>query len=495
MKRTRINAALVLCGAIGLWPLGCRGREADEPSPVEVVLRVDATPLDREAAPPGYAYSYAAMLKQVRPAVVSIYSQRAAGEDRGIVDHPALRRFFEDRDELPDQRTERGIGSGVIVSPAGYVLTNHHVVEGADFILVELADRRRVGAEIVGTDGPTDLAVLRLSGEADEAFPFVILADSGLVEVGDVVFALGNALGIGHAVTAGIVSARGRTGIGILGDHGYENFIQTDASMNVGNSGGPLVDARGRVVGINTAIASPGGGNVGVGFAIPINLARTVMRNLIEFGEVRRGYLGISLERAASGFAVEYGAPNRGPGSEPDGALVVGVVPDSPAARAGLAEGDSILELDGSEIRSANELRLKVSQTPPGSRVRLSVVRNQRRLEVSAVLGDLEAAKEIRIRRLVGGDGLLRGLTVVSLSPDLKKARGLADELEGLLVTDVDPDSAHGERFPVGAVIVRVNRRPATDLQTARNSLRAGGNLFLLFHDDTLHHVWVELEE
>src|SRR5690606_4353445 len=201
--------------------------------------------------------------------------------------HPPLRRFFDDG--TPRERVQSGVGSGVIVSAQGYVMTNNHVIEDAERIIVQLADRQEVLAEVVGRDPATDIAVLRITGGRD--LPFAVLADSDQTQVGDVVFALGNALGIGHAVTSGIISARGRTGIGILGESGYEDFLQTDASMNVGNSGGPLVDTHGRVVGINTAIASPGGGNVGVGFAVPINMARDVMRSLIETGEVPRGFL------------------------------------------------------------------------------------------------------------------------------------------------------------------------------------------------------------
>src|SRR5690625_3906804 len=275
--RKLILFAIIFFG--GGFPLIFRG---EAPS-VRVDLRIDDAAVQRESS--GAIFSYAEVLRKVHPVVVSVYAERQLdGSD--IHGDLNLKQFFE---ENPTQ-IQSGVGSGVIVAPQGYVITNNHVIEDAERVVVGLADQRELVADVIGRDKASDIAVLRIfvGWEMESA----TLGNSDDLEVGGVVFAFGNALGIGHAVTSVIVSAQGRTGIGILGEGGYENFIQTDASMNVGNSGGPLVDSLGRVIGINTAIASPGGGNVGVGFAIPINMARDVMLSLIENGEVQRGYLG-----------------------------------------------------------------------------------------------------------------------------------------------------------------------------------------------------------
>lgn len=480
-------ASILICGLIGI-PLGCAG----ENEAIELNLRVDNTPMEREESP--VVNSYSGILREVQPAVVSVYSQRLV-EEEGWMDHPALRQFFG-REGMPRDRMQRGVGSGVIVSREGFILTNNHVIEGADRIIVQFANDGHMEAEVVGTDEATDIAVLRLNGGEREEFPFAVLANSDLIEVGDVVFALGNALGIGHAVTSGIVSARGRTGIGILGEGGYEDFIQTDASMNIGNSGGPLVDSWGRVIGINTAIASPGGGNVGIGFAIPINMARLVMEDLLEFGEVRRGYLGISLRDPHPGLPVEFGAPDRGPAGRADyeGALVVDVVENSPAAQAGLREGDFVVEINGRYIRSASDLRLEVAQTSPGTEVALGIIRDDEEMTVSATLGNLGDAGPRNRSPAVEGEELIPGLMAAPLTAEIRERIGVPGEIEGLVVTSVETTSPYAEVFPPGAVIVQINRQPVTGLDGARELLRAGRNLVVMYYEGAVHHVLVELD-
>jgi serine protease Do len=473
-------ALAALCGMAWI-PAGCNGQESRQ----EVEVRVDATPIERQAV--AVVNSYAEVLNEVRPAVVSVYSQRVIREPL-LSEHPVLERFFGSRDhrEGGAGQVQSGLGSGVVISAQGYILTNNHVIDGADEISVQLEDGREFEAELIGADPRTDVAVLRVSGED---LPSAVLADSDIVAVGDVVFALGNALGIGHAVTTGIISARGRTGIGILGEEGYEDFLQTDASMNVGNSGGPLVDSRGRVIGINTAIASPGGGNVGIGFAIPINMAREVMQSLIQHGEVLRGYLGITLQDLNGELADEFGASD-------GGVLVVNVLNESPAAGAGLKQGDVVVGINGEQVGSAGVLRLRVGQMAPDSEVRVTVLRNGERVEVPIVLGrqEQQPKKQDDRQSSLSRDELLEGVGVSALTPQLRKQLRIAEGIEGLVVTETDVLSPFAETFPVGSLILQVNREHVEDVDTARDLIREGRNLFLLLIDGAFQYVTVQVQ-
>lgn len=460
-----------------LFSLGCGGTEQT----VRLDLRIDDTPVDREN---GIGiHSYAEILRRVQPVVVSVYSERTVDES-DLQKLPGVRPFFGE-EGLPQERVKSGIGSGVIVSPQGYVITNNHVIEDAERVIVQLADRREVVASIIGRDPATDIAVLQIRTGRD--LPAAVLADSDQVEVGDLVFALGNALGIGHAVTSGIISARGRTGIGILGESGYEDFLQTDASMNVGNSGGPLVDTHGRVVGINTAIASPGGGNVGVGFAVPINMARDVMRSLIETGEVPRGFLGVTLRDPDRLLIEEYGAPARDAVS---GVSVVNVIEGSPAAQAGLREGDVLVAIDGEPVTSASDLRLRVSRIPPGTTVTVDLLREGERKEVSAVLGRLvPPPPDPKLDEVE----LLPGLMVTEVTDQVREQFNLSEEIAGIFVTRVEEDSPYAETFPEGAVILQINRQQVADVAAAREALKQGRNLFFVLFEGSLHYLMVEV--
>ena len=327
----------------------------------------------------------APLVKQVTPGVVNIATHgKVRVEDSPLFNDPNFRRFLEDPRfrrffSLPDPRAERethSIGSGVIVDARdGYVLTNHHVIEDADEILVTLKDQRALKAELLGSDPQTDIAVLQIKAPDLTALP---LGDSDLLEVGDYVVAIGNPFGLGQTVTLGIVSALGRSGLRL---EAYEDFIQTDAPINPGNSGGALVDLRGQVIGINTAIVAPTGGNVGIGFAIPINMARLAMEQIIEFGEVRRGRLGIVIQDITPDLAKGLRLESL------DGALISQVVPGSPAAAAGLEPGDVILGIDGEEVRTVADLRNEIGLKRIGEEVELETLRRGKRRKVTLAIG------------------------------------------------------------------------------------------------------------
>ncbi|WP_210397450.1 DegQ family serine endoprotease [Motiliproteus sediminis] len=320
----------------------------------------------------------APLLKQITPAVVNIstFTHRRAGNP--LLDDPFFRRFFNlPPQQLPQQRRPQSAGSGVIIDAnAGLVITNHHVIGGADEIRIGLTDGRELNADLIGSDPDVDLALLKVKADNLTALQ---LSDSDQLQVGDFVIAIGNPFGLGQTVTTGVVSALGRTGLGI---EGYESFIQTDASINPGNSGGALVNLRGELVGINTAIIAPGGGNVGIGFAIPSNMASAISDQLREHGEVRRGLLGVHLQDLSAQLAEAFGlAATQG------GVLVSQVVPDSAADRAGLKPGDVILALNGKAQRQAAELRSQLAVLSVGTAIELTLLRDGERLTLTAELG------------------------------------------------------------------------------------------------------------
>src|SRR5215469_13384015 len=326
--------------------LGAFGRNSTNPP---AKLNVDERTINRDVRAP---ISFAPVIKKVSPSVVNIYSTMTIHDrpsQNPFTSDPFLRRFFDfgPMQPQPRDRKTQGLGSGVIVSPDGYILTANHVVEGADTVKVALSDgQREFEAKVVGTDPPTDVAVLRI--DAKKPLPAISLADSDKLEVGDMVLAIGNPFAVGQTVTMGIVSAVQRGGFGISG---YEDFIQTDAAINPGNSGGALVDAEGRLVGINTAIVSHSGGFQGVGLAIPVNMARFVMDRLIQFGKVTRGYLGIYIQPLTTELAKEFNLPG-----ESGGALVGGVTPNSPAAKAGIDDGDVVVQYNGKKVTDSRNL-------------------------------------------------------------------------------------------------------------------------------------------
>jgi serine protease Do len=421
-------------------------------------LNVQESPINRDLKA---ATSVAPVVKRVAPSVVNIYSTVTI-KDRPnpLLSDPFFRHLFGDDSGSQGQaRThrEQGLGSGVIVSPDGYILTANHVVEGADKVKVALASgEKEFDAQIIGTDPATDTAVLKVEGKN---LPAITIADSDKLEVGDVVLAIGNPFGVGQTVTMGIVSGLGRGGFGI---NIYENFIQTDAAINLGNSGGPLVDAEGRLVGINTWIISRSGGSQGLGFAVPVNMARFVMERLISEGKVSRGYLGLGLQREMTPDLVrEFNLPNM------NGALVTEVEPDSPAARSGFKKEDFIAEFNGHQVKDERQLSLLVSQTAPGKTVKLKVLRDGKEKILTATLGELP--RELLARsgqaqpneRGKSEKDALDGVEVADLDTQARRTAGVPENIRGALVTSVDQDSNSAEAgLQSGDVIVEINRQP-----------------------------------
>jgi Do/DeqQ family serine protease len=335
-----------------------------------------AAPIEATGIP-----SLAPVLKEVTPGVVNIgVRARQRGADNPLLADPFFRRFFNIPDSAQRPRDVEATGSGVIVDAAnGYVLTNYHVIENAAAVEVTTKDNRRFQAQIVGRDPETDVAVLKIEGKDLKAVPF---GDSDRLEVGDFVVAIGNPFGLGQTVTSGIVSALGRSGLGI---EGYEDFIQTDASINPGNSGGALIDLRGRLVGINTAILAPGGGNIGIGFAVPINMARAVMEQILKYGEVKRGRIGVAIQELTPEIATAIGTRRI------EGAVIARVEPRSPADRAGIKPGDLVVGVNGAPIRSMAQLRNKIGLTRLGETLQLTV---ERRGELKSLAAKVEEAEE-----------------------------------------------------------------------------------------------------
>jgi Do/DeqQ family serine protease len=331
--------------------------------------------------------SYADTVSKATPAVVTIHSQQRVRQPQQypFMDDPFFRRFFGERgqQQAPNQPTREGLGSGVIVREDGYILTNHHVIDGADKISVDMNDKRSLEAQVVGSDPPSDLAVLKVNATG---LPVLPLGDSDRTRVGDVVLAIGNPLGVGQTVTMGIISAKGRqTG---LSNGSFEDFLQTDAPINRGNSGGALVSTNGELIGINSQILSPSGGSIGLGFAIPSNMARSVMDQLINSGKVRRGQLGIVVLPIPSEEASKLGV-TQGPG-----VVVYQVQGGSGADRAGLKQGDVITALNGQGVTDPNSFRNAIASTPPGTEITLTVKRDGGERQVRATLGEFHPEAE-----------------------------------------------------------------------------------------------------
>ena len=426
--------------------------------------------------------SYADVVARVAPAVVSITSERRsrAPQQHPFFDDPSFREFFGDRlprggqGQGPQQqpRREVGAGSGVIVSPDGYILTNHHVVDGAERIRVEMTDRRVFDAKVVGSDPPSDLAVLKV--EAGN-LPVLNMGDSDTVRVGDIALAIGNPLGLDQTVTAGIISAKGRaTGVG---DGSFADFLQTDAPINRGNSGGALINTNGELIGINSQILSPSGGNIGIGFAIPTNMARGVMDQLVKTGKVRRGQLGVQIQPVTSDLAQSLEL------KEVRGVLVNSVVPGSAGERAGLKQGDVILALNGQSVNDSNQLRNRVGGTMPGTEVTLSVLRDNREQQLKATLGELSVAAAGGGRGEGDGNGAAPtvggklGVRVEPVTPEVAAQLELRSGTQGLVVREVNADGPAAEAgVRSGDVIEQVNRQPVRSATDLSGALQRSGN-------------------
>ena len=412
-------------------------------------LRIDATPVTEGKSP--LVASYADVVEPVQKAVVSIYSSKTVKERVQL--NPYFRQFPGLFPEQERSSKQEGLGSGVIVSADGYILTNNHVVEGADELKILLTDDREFTAKIIGTDPKTDIAVIKVDAEN---LPVVTLADSGKIRVGDVVFAIGNPLAIGQTVTMGIVSAKGRN-VHILDEvQGYEDFIQTDAAINMGNSGGALVDAKGRLVGINSAIYSPTRTNIGIGFAIPVNLAASIMNSLIATGTVSRGYLGVGTDPLTADVAEQLGLAK-----DAKGVVVINVAAGSPAEKSGLKLTDVILGINDHPFTSLEDFRLTIAQLPPGSAAKLKIVRDGKEKLVDITLGTFQDKP----------DELFAGVSASPLTAEARKRLSLDPAVAGLLITAVAEDSPLRDRLAANMVIMEINRMPVTDLANAKQAL------------------------
>jgi len=459
---TAFLGGAVMIGLVGTAFTGKTGAK-DAPKTQAVRLVVDNKPVSREGQAP---LSFAPVVKKVAPSVVKVFTTvkatRSGPAEAPDADNPLFRRFFGDEPgsgRVPNFKTppQHGVGSGVIVTEDGYILTNNHVVEGADEVRVALQDGREFTAKVIGNDPKSDVAVVKIDAKD---LPFLKMADSDQIEVGDVVLAIGNPFGIGQTVTSGIVSATGRATLGL----DYEDFIQTDAAINPGNSGGALVDTDGRLIGINTAILSRSGGNQGIGFAIPANLARDVMESLIKDGKVTRGYLGVTIQDITPALAKEFKLKNAA------GALVGDVVPKGPADKAGLKSGDVVVEFGGKPVRDSRHFRLQVARIKPGESVPVKVLRDGSTKTLNVALKELPGTDKLaRANAKDASDtGTLRGVVVGELDSKARSRLGVPDNISGAVVTRVEEDSAAREAgLKPGDVILEINRKPVKSAEDA----------------------------
>ena len=461
--------------------------------------REEPVNLPQPSAPPaatsaGVKTSYADVVDRVSAAVVTIRTESRVRAPRQFpfMNDPFFRRFFgEPSTPRPDQRV-RGLGSGVIVTADGYILTNHHVIDGAQEIEVDLQGPRTVNARLIGSDPPSDLAVLKID---EGGLSALALADSDKVQVGDVVLAIGNPLGIGQTVTLGIISAKSRrTG---LSNGSFEDFLQTDAPINRGNSGGALVDGNGDLVGINSQILSPSGGSIGIGFAIPSNMARAVLDQLVKHGKVSRGHLGIVVQPVTRDIAGSLRLNN------PRGVIVSQVQPESAAERAGLKQGDVIVALNGDVVNDANSFRNEIAATPPGRTVTLRIWRDGNEQELRPTLGEF-IPEEPRARPTDedssgsrGSDTGRLGLAVQPLTPALARQLGVRANSEGLVVMEIDPSGpAADSGIQRGDIIEQVNQQPVGSVADLRAAVGRAGDrplLLLVNHRGTTIFVTINL--
>ena len=429
--------------------------------------------------------SYADLVDKVTPAVVTVRSEiktTAQTADSPFGNDPMLREFFgrqfPQMQQQQQPRIRRGLGSGVIVESDGIILTNNHVVDGASSVKVDLPDKRTYEAKVIGTDPPSDLAVLKINAAN---LPTLSLGNSDAVRVGDVVLAIGNPLGLRQTVTSGIISAKSRqTGIS---DGSFEDFLQTDAAINQGNSGGALVNVSGELIGINSQILSPSGGSIGLGFAIPSNMAKTVMAQLIKNGKVRRGMIGVGIQDVTSDLAGNFGLKNV------RGVIVTSISPNSPASKAGIKQGDVILSINGVNVNNGNDLRNHVAQTAPGTEITVGISRGGSEQSMKVTLGELQPQKADAESEGGTSDGKAEqgklGMSLAPITPQTAQKFNLENAPNnGLIVTEVQPGSPADEAgISQGDVILQVNRqavKTAEEVKMAMEKVKGTSVLFLI---------------
>jgi serine protease Do len=414
------------------------------------------------------------------PAVVNISTTRTVKNEQSspLLNDPFFRQFFGDQFQrqfdVPKERKEQSLGSGVIVDPNGTIITNNHVIEKADEIKVVLYDKREFKGKVVGTDPKTDIAVVKIDAKN---LPVIPWGDSDSLKVGEYVLAIGNPFGLNQTVTMGIISAVGRAQVGIAD---YEDFIQTDAAINPGNSGGALINAKGELIGINTAIFSQSGGYMGIGFAVPSHMARSVMDSLVKTGKVVRGWLGVSIQDVSPDLAGQFGL------KEAKGALVGEVQADSPADKAGFRVGDVIVKYDGNPVEGTGHLRNAVAQTAVGTKVRVGIIRDKRPMELEVTIGELPA-------ELAGanpgpaqsqGEAVLSGVEVANLTPEMADRLQIPRSSQGVVITGLEPDSpAQKGGLQTGDLILAVNQVPTrnvTEFKKATSRIKEGESVLLL---------------
>lgn len=506
MKRNFVNAVCIGLGSLlalaafqgtPAYAQSAKEKKGDKSNKAEKAtdnpppnFKIDQTPLSHERN------SYSPIIKTAAPSVVSVFSSRTVQDmdmrNNPLFNNPLLRRFFgpngpdnlqpDDSDEdqgqpqeaprrrgnrnnnRPRSHQEMGLGSGVIVTEDGYIITNNHVIEGADDIKVETVGGTRYTAKVIGADAPSDIAVLKIQASK---LPAINIGNSDQLEVGDVVFAIGNPFAIGQTVTMGIVSGLGRTELGITA---YDDLIQTDAAINMGNSGGALIDSQGRLVGMNTAILSRTGGNVGVGFAVPINMARNSMERLIQYGKVPRGMLGVKPQPVTPELAKEFKLPEGA-----TGALVADFTPGgpSPARDAGVKIGDIITEYNGNKVRDDSHLRLMVSQTPPGSDASVKILREGKTQTYKFKLAELPTNMfaqngQDSTDETPADNEALEGVVVGDLDQKTRREFNIPTDIKGVLVAEVDPDSKSYEAgLRPGNVILEIGHEPVSSAEQA----------------------------
>jgi serine protease Do len=472
MRRWMVAATLLTVGIVigfvvasdlGWLPAGHAVPDASSIAPTLPVARPVSTAPQPVLG--GGNQTFVDIAKSVKPAVVNIYatkSGRSEGSGTAPFDDPLFRKFFGDeffkKYEHPKERKERGLGSGVIVESNGLIITNNHVVGKADEIRVTLSDKREFKAKLIGTDPKTDVAVVKIEATG---LPTVAWADSDKLEVGEFVLAVGNPFGLTQTVTLGIVSALGRA----AGIAEYEDFIQTDAAINPGNSGGALVNVRGELVGINTAIFSQSGGNMGIGFAVPSNMAQSIMGQLVQTGKVVRGWLGVSIQELTPELSSQFGI------TETKGVLVSDVMDDSPAKKAGFERADVIIEYDGKSMDSPTHLRNAVAQTAVGKKVVVKIIRDKKPKTIDLTI--VEQPKSMsQSSDEDGGDsatptGILSSLDVRELTEELAGRFGLKSSERGVVIVRVKPGST-AEELGVreGDIVLEVNRQAVTSVKT-----------------------------